>query len=102
MISGVDYVYQNYTFSFKDGEEEKYLTLIPVDDNIVESDENYTLVIQLPLDHHPRIQEGKIDTTKITIYNDDGKEISICAITNYRNAWVYSSLASYLFVKTTD
>ena len=69
-----DYVYQNYTFSFKEGEETKDLEINPIDDNIVESDETYTLVIHLT-GTHDHVSVGKNATTKITIYDDDGKEI---------------------------
>ena len=87
--NGADYVYQNYTFSFKEGDETKDLEIITIDDNIVESDETYTLVIHLTGTHKP-VLIGKNNTTKITIYDDDGKEIA----TNLCNSKL--QVASYI------
>ena len=78
---GIDYVYQNYSFSFEDGEENKSLIIRTIDDNIVEPDENYTLVINpssITTGFSPRTPNGRVivgenGTTTITILNDDGK-----------------------------
>ena len=78
---GVDYVYQNYRFSFEDGEDSKSLIIRTIDDNIVEPDENYTLVINAstittglsPETSNYRVIVGENGTTTITILNDDGK-----------------------------
>ena len=69
---GVDYVYQNYSLSFKDGETSKLLIIRIIDDNIVEPDENYTLVINANT-LNGRIIVGENGTTTITILDDDGK-----------------------------
>ena len=78
---GVDYVYQNYNLSFEDGETSKSLIIRTIDDNIVEPDENYTLVIAastVTTGFSPGIPNGRVivgenGTTTITILNDDGK-----------------------------
>ena len=80
---GADYVYQNYHLSFEDGEESKSLILYIIDDNIVEPDENYTLVIDastITTGFSPGIPNGRViigenGTTTITILNDDGKYV---------------------------
>ena len=78
---GIDYIYQNYHLSFEDGEESKSLIVRTIDDNIVEPDENYTLVIAadtITTGDSPGIPNGRVIvgenvTTTITILNDDGK-----------------------------
>ena len=78
---GVDYVYQNYSFSFVDREKSKSLIIRTIDDNIVEPDENYTLVIAastITTGFSPAIPNGRVivgenGTTTLTILNDDGK-----------------------------
>ena len=50
------------------------LRLSPIDDDIVEVDETYSLTIVLVLSHN-RILTGENKTTTITIYNDDGKQM---------------------------
>ena len=78
---GVDYVYQNYSFSFVDREKSKSLIIRTIDDNIVEPDENYTLVIAAstittgfsPATPNGRVIVGENGTTTLTILNDDGK-----------------------------
>ena len=72
-VGGEDYHYQNYTFIFQEGETEKKLTINPIDDNFVEANETYTLVIVDP--PHSRVNVGENGTATITIYNDDGKEM---------------------------
>ena len=78
-VKGIDYVYQNYSFSFEDGEENKSLIIRTIDDNIVEPDETYELVIgtittgfsaKTP---SSRVINGENPITIITIPNDDGK-----------------------------
>ena len=77
----VNYVYQNYSLSFEDGETSKSLIIRTIDDNIVEPDENYTLVINastITTGFSPGIPNGHVivgenGTTTITILNDDGK-----------------------------
>ena len=78
---GADYVYQNYHLSFEDGEKSKSLLIRTIDDNTVEPDENYTLVIDantITTGFSPGIPNGRViigenGTTTITILNDDGK-----------------------------
>ena len=70
-VDGADYVYQNYTYLFKCGEEAKKLIIRPLDDNFVEPDETYNLTIELVSGDYVKI--GKNRTTTITIYNDDSK-----------------------------
>ena len=82
--NGADYVYQNYTFSFEEGNKTKDLRIFPIDDNIVEYNETYTLVIHLQIGTHDRVLIGKKSTAKITIYDEDGKEIATHAIVNYK------------------
>ena len=81
MVNGADYVYQNYTFSFEEGDMEKDLRIIPIDDNIVEPDETYTLSIEISPGgfHRVKTNENK-NITIIKIYDDDGKEIATYAM----------------------
>ena len=66
-----DYVYQNYSFVLNSTDDEYPVILRPVDDNIVEPDEYYTLVMSLvPIPSHFMIVN---DIVTVTIYNDDGK-----------------------------
>ena len=70
-IDGVDYVYQNYTMSFRDGDRSKSLLIRTIDDNVVEGDEEYNLVINngsFPF----RVKAEGNQTTTIIIENDDG------------------------------
>ena len=66
-----DYTYQNYSFSFNSTDEEYPVIIRPVDDNIVEPDENYTLYVVLVSKpaHFMTVNER----VTVTIYNDDGK-----------------------------
>ena len=67
----------NYTFSILNGMiARQELILSPVDDDIVEADETYNLTIVL-IAASDRINLGKNRTTTITIYNDDGKQLSM-------------------------
>lgn len=50
---------------------EKDVFLIPIDDNIVEYDEKYTIAINIT--GHGRIKPGKNSTANVTIKDDDGK-----------------------------
>ena len=81
-VNGADYVYQNYTFSFKEGEMRRDLRIIPIDDNIVESDETYTLFIQISPDPFGRVRPGENQNITIKIYDDDCKEIAAYALTS--------------------
>ena len=68
---GIDYCFQNYFFTFEDGESSKILSIQVIDDNVVEPDEKYNLTIRaesLP----NRVIIGEHGTTTITIENDDG------------------------------
>ena len=72
-----DYTRINYTYdNITDGTTTIPLPLISIDDNIVEADETYYLVIEILPDTHIRVitNEAK-STTKITIINDDGKQL---------------------------
>ena len=62
----------NYTYMIKNHVERLELKLFPVDDDIVEADETYSLTIVL-VDSHNRVVTGENKTTTITIYDDDGK-----------------------------
>ena len=67
----VDYIFQNYFFTFVDGDNSKILSLQVIDDNVVEPDEKYNLTIRaesLP----NRVIIGENGTITITIENDDG------------------------------
>ena len=68
----VDYVFQNYFFTFKDGEYNKVLTFQVIDDNVVEPDEKYNLTIRVESLPN-RVIIGENGTATITIPNDDGK-----------------------------
>ena len=76
---GIDYVYQNYRVSFKNGEETKSLITHIIDDNIVEPDETYELTIDTITTGFSfrtpssRVIKGENATTTITIVDDDGK-----------------------------
>ena len=76
---GADYVFQNYSYSFKDREEKKLLIIRTIDDNIVEPDEIYILFINTPTKGFSpglpvsRVIVGENGTATITIVNDDGK-----------------------------
>ena len=71
-----DYIRMNYTYNITNGTERITLPLISIDDNIVEADETYYLVIEILPDTNNRVitNEAK-NTTKIIIYNDDGKQL---------------------------
>ena len=64
----------NYTYIIKSHVERLELRLSPVDDNIVEADETYSLIIVI-VDSHNRVVTGENKTTTITIYDDDGKQL---------------------------
>ena len=67
----------DYTFSILNGTTTRQeLRLSPIDDDIVEADETYNLTIVL-VAANDRIHLGKNKTTTITIYNDDGKQLSM-------------------------
>ena len=68
---GIDYIYQNYFFTFEDGENIKVLSIQAIDDNIVEPDEKYNLTIRVESLPN-RVIIGEHGTTTITIENDDG------------------------------
>ena len=77
-VEGADFVFQNYSYSFYDGEEEKVLIIRTIDDNIVEPDETYilnitTLTTGISARTQSRIIYGEHSTATITIQNDDGK-----------------------------
>ena len=66
----------NYIYTIEDPTTRIKLRLIPVDDNIVEADETYNLtIVLLPSTHNQVITSEKMKTTKITIHNDDGKQL---------------------------
>ena len=67
----VDYFFQNYFFTFKDGDNSKVLSLQVVDDNVVEPDEKYNLTIRVESLPN-RVIIGEHGTSTITIPNDDG------------------------------
>ena len=68
----MDYNSLNYTYVIKDQVERLKVNLSIVDDDIVEADETYSLIIVL-VDSHNRVVTGENKTTTITIYDDDGK-----------------------------
>ena len=68
----IDYCYQNYFFTFEDGDRSKILTLQVIDDNVVEPDEKYNLTIRVESLPN-RVIIGEHGTTTITIENDDGQ-----------------------------
>ena len=75
---GADFVFQNYSFSFDDGEKKKTLIIRTIDDNIVKPDETYILNITtvtagISARILSRIIHGENSTVTITILNDDGK-----------------------------
>lgn len=65
-------MYQNYSYSFNGVNETKELVIRPIDDNLVEADETYTLTVHLE-SSYPHVKIGENDTATVTIYNDDGK-----------------------------
>ena len=64
-------MYQNYSFPFNTTADQYPVIIRPVDDNLVEPDEYFTLTIILASrrDHFMFINQ----TVTITIFNDDGK-----------------------------
>ena len=66
-----DYVYQNYSFTLNSTSDEYPVIIRPVDDNIVEPDEYFTLNISFvgKRDHLMIVNQS----VTVTIYNDDGK-----------------------------
>ena len=69
---GVDYVYQNHNIIFYEGERRKSLIVRHIDDNIVETDEEYNLTIIIG-SLHSRVTVGKYGTTTVVINDDDGE-----------------------------
>ena len=69
---GVDYIHQNYTFTFYDGDKNKSLLLHPVDDNIVEPEEIYSLTIRLVYSNN-HVKIGENGSTTVTILDNDGR-----------------------------
>ena len=66
----------NYIYTIEDPTTRIELCLRPVDDDIVEADETYNLtIVLLPSTHNRVITGKKMNTTKITIHNDDGKQL---------------------------
>ena len=70
-LDGADYCFQNYSFTFEDGESSKVLSIQTIDDNVVEPDEKYYLTISVE-SLRSRVIIGEHGTTTITIKNDDG------------------------------
>ena len=70
-----DYTRMNYTFDNVTKETTRIpLPLISIDDNIVEADEVYNLtIVVLPTSHLRVITNEAKETTKIIIYDNDGK-----------------------------
>ena len=70
-----DYTYQNYSYTFNSTDDEYQVIIRPVDDNIVEPDEYFTLNISLvgKRDHFV-IRNQQV---RVTIYNDDCKYINV-------------------------
>ena len=68
-----DYTYQNYSYSFKDENDTFRLTIDPIDDDLVEPDEEYYLNITFP-SKPERVLLSNFEV-KVTIYNDDGKQL---------------------------
>ena len=66
-----DYVYQNSSFTFNSTSDEYSVIIRPVDDNIVEPDENFTLTISRVANRDFYRFENQVVT--VTIYNDDCK-----------------------------
>ena len=71
--NGADYEYQNYSYSFNSVNQTKELIIRSIDDNLVEADETYTLIVKLKPPYPQHVKIGENGTTTITIYNDDGK-----------------------------
>ena len=65
-----DYVYQNYSYTFNSTDDQYPVIIRPVDDNIVEPDEYFTLTFSLvgEPDHFTTVNKR----VTITIFNDDG------------------------------
>ena len=71
-----DYTRMNYKYNITKGTTRIDLDLTPTDDNIVEADEVYYLTIVVLPTSHPRVTANEAKkTTKIIIYNDDGKQL---------------------------
>ena len=64
-------MYQNYSYTFNTTDDEYPVIIRPVDDNIVEPDEYFTLTFSLVGEHDHFMFVNEIVT--ITIFNDDGK-----------------------------
>ena len=72
-----DYIRMNYTYdNITNGTERIPLPLASIDDDIVEADETYYLVIEILPDTNNRVITNETKkTTKIIIQNDDGKQL---------------------------
>ena len=72
-----DYTRMNYTYyNITDGTERIILDLNPIDDNIVEADETYNLtIVVLSSSNSWVIASETKKTTKIIIYDNDGKQL---------------------------
>ena len=77
ITGGVDFTDGLYNVSFPAGMTNASFSIVIMDDNILESDEQFQLNIigtQPPSDH---ITNGNPNYTKINIADDDGKSISL-------------------------
>ena len=72
-----DYTRMNYTYNnVTKGKKSIGLKLIGIDDNIVEADEVYYLTIVVLPTSHTRVTANEAKkTTKIIIYDNDGKQL---------------------------
>ena len=73
-----DYTRMSYTYyNITDGTERITLDLNPIDDNIVEADETYylTILVLYSSSHSRVIASETKKTTKIIIYDNDGKQL---------------------------
>ena len=63
-------MFQNYSYTFNSTADNHSVIIRPVDDNIVEPDETFTLIFALvgKRDHFMLVNER----VTVTIYNDDG------------------------------
>ena len=76
-VENEDFQKQNYSFKIIQDTivTQKLLNVYPIDDNVVEINEIYNLTIELMDTTHDRVLTGENQTTTITLYDDDSKQL---------------------------
>lgn len=94
-VETLDFKKQNYTFEIQERTKtQELLKVIAIDDNIVEINEVYNLTIMIFSPAIGRVHPGENQTTTITIYDNDSKQlcnITIILCLVYSDRYVYIS-----------